>query len=129
VLTARARVKLGIVPDGCHFILDNSKEPTTSLNMHRWPISIRRTNDCDVISPNESWEILPSDVPVLVDFVWDFVRNKDYRIALIIQPGLPTILSCAIIARMFRRYNLMAVDGVVIYSTLPEYPVGTKHDL
>lgn len=124
---ARARANLGNVEDFPDVPKVIHYNMVTKMR-HRWPVFIRRLENFDTVGPNESWDITPSDLPAIVDFIWEFVRDKEYRPVLIIQPGLPLIVTCAIMMRLSRHYRLILTEGVVVYSTLSEYPIGSQID-
>lgn len=94
--------------------------------MRNWPLRIVRTQDSDTISAQDTGPLINQDIQWSVDNIWEFIRNKDPRYALLISGDVPPVLVAAVVARFVGYYRLIAYDSVVVHSRFPEHPVGSK---
>jgi hypothetical protein len=92
---------------------------------YKWPLTVRRSEDIDSITFN-GVPVDNDEITRAVDFVWSFLRDKPGVATLKLDSEIPTVLLCALMARLSPYYRLISVGGIVIHSVFVENQVGSK---
>jgi hypothetical protein len=91
----------------------------------KWPLTVRRSEDIDSITFN-GVTVEDDEITSTIDFIWAFLYDKPGVATLKLDSEIPTVLLCALMARLAPYYRLISVGGIVIHSVFAEHRVGSK---